>query len=223
MTDPKKVFIVGGNNTIAEMFIKEGYTITKRADDCDLAVFTGGEDVNPALYGQECHKATHYNTNRDVNERGIFLYLFDRDVPMIGICRGGQFLNVMSGGAMYQDVENHTRSHDMLILDADKVITVTSTHHQMMKPGPEAFILATAVEGGKREYYDKRNLISEVSKEDYEVLYYPSTGCVCFQPHPEYAGNSPALKPMVEYFFELVDELFEMKAKSRADKRSLAA
>ena len=219
----KKVFIVGGNNTIAEMFIKAGYAITKRADECDLAVFTGGEDVTPALYGQERHKATHFSIQRDLNERSVFTYLFDKDVPMIGICRGGQFLNVMSGGQMYQDVENHTRTHEMLILDQDKVITVTSTHHQMMMPGPEAFILATAVEGGKREYYDKRNLITELSKEDYEVLYYASTGCICFQPHPEYAGNSPALQPMVEYFFELVEELFEAKATARSAKRELAA
>ncbi len=66
-----------------------------------LVCFTGGSDVSPELYGHRnlesgCNKA------RDEKEVLIFEMAKKHGIPMTGICRGSQFLNVMCGGTMVQ-------------------------------------------------------------------------------------------------------------------------
>ncbi len=68
-------------------------------------LLTGGHDVNPALYGEEpipeCGKS---NPERDFMERIILDLALQNDIPVLGICRGIQFLNVFLGGTLYQDL-----------------------------------------------------------------------------------------------------------------------
>lgn len=71
----------------------------------DGFLFTGGPDVDPALYGQKkedfcgaiCEK-------RDAMEMKLFRLTFDLDKPILGICRGIQLMNVALGGTLYQDI-----------------------------------------------------------------------------------------------------------------------
>ena len=63
--------------------------------DFGLVLFTGGEDVHPSLYNDTSPKrycAT--NLSRDKIEQDIFKVALDNSIPMTGICRGSQFLNV---------------------------------------------------------------------------------------------------------------------------------
>lgn len=201
-----KVYIISGSYQYSRLFFKLGYTEVDSVEKADLICFTGGEDVTPALYGQKPHRSTYSNQHRDDKEGAIFRRALELSIPMAGICRGGQFLNVMSGGAMYQDVSKHTTPHMLTDIFTGDEILVTSTHHQMMKPSKYAKIIATANLGGWREHYDEKDVLvhEPISETDYEVVYYAETNCLCFQPHPEIVGERPQFAGMVGYFEELL-------------------
>jgi GMP synthase-like glutamine amidotransferase len=201
-----KVHIISGSHQYSRLFFKLGYTEVASVEEADLVCFTGGEDVTPALYGQKAHRSTYSNQHRDDREGVFFRRALELGIPMVGICRGAQFLNVMSGGAMYQDVSEHTTPHMLTDIFTGDEILVTSTHHQMMKPSKDAKIIATAKLGGWREHYDEKDVLvhEPVSEVDYEVVYYSATRCLCFQPHPEMVGESKTFASMVSYFDTLV-------------------
>ncbi len=73
---------------------------------CDGIVFTGGGDVNPKLYGEA---PTEYvqgiDEQRDLFECMLLEKSLLRQLPVLGICRGLQAINVFFGGSLYQDVE----------------------------------------------------------------------------------------------------------------------
>ncbi len=200
-----KAYIINGDSAYRALFTKLGFAITNSLSEATLAVFTGGADVSPHLYGQEMHPQTFNDTLRDEQERKLFNECVERKIPMVGICRGGQFLNVMNGGAMYQHVTKHA-GRDHLITDArtGETVWVTSTHHQMFKPSPEAVLVAFSTLMGDREWIETGVLKREQSETDYEVVYYEKTRSLCFQPHPEYSG--PDYSGMVDYFSRLVGE-----------------
>ncbi|HEY9660041.1 MAG TPA: gamma-glutamyl-gamma-aminobutyrate hydrolase family protein, partial [Allocoleopsis sp.] len=130
----KKVCIINGGDTYRRMFTDMGFTPCDTLDEADLVCFTGGADVSPELYGHKEHPSTFASKFRDEEEMVLYKEAVKLQKPLVGICRGGQFLNVMSGGEMYQDVTKHTMSHDLTDLETGEVVYVTSTHHQMMKP-----------------------------------------------------------------------------------------
>ena len=103
-----RVFVVGSSfGAYHDMFRRYGWEIAKSYDEADLLQYTGGEDVSPSLYGRTKHPRSYINRERDMRERIIFLRALKDGKPQAGICRGGQFLNVMCGGSLWQDVNNH--------------------------------------------------------------------------------------------------------------------
>ena len=70
---------------------------------------TGGEDWNPALYGQkpEPHGATDCNDIRDMSDLYLIREALKMDIPMLCVCRGAQGLNIALGGALIQDVPGY--------------------------------------------------------------------------------------------------------------------
>lgn len=203
----KNVFIEAGGFDYKLMFITLGYTVVPEPEEADLIVFTGGADVSPHMYGDKAHPATFNHTYRDAKEERLFAFAKEKDIPCVGICRGGQFLNVMSGGRMYQDVTKHTAPHYITDHFTGEVIYVSSTHHQMMMPGGDAQVVATSNLKGNREWYDLEIFRKDVADEDYEVLFYERTKCLCFQPHPEFTGVP--YEGMTSYFKSLIDRYLE--------------
>lgn len=137
----KKVFIVGGCFLTNQLFIQNGWSSVTNIHEADLVVFTGGADVSPSLYNAPVHPTTHFDTNRDEREIQIFALCQELKKATVGICRGGQFLNVMGGGEMYQNVSRHGNAHNIVDLETGEVIYVSSTHHQMMIAVLEGFII----------------------------------------------------------------------------------
>lgn len=201
-SEHEKVYIVGHESAIEAMFRARGYQVTYDPDEAgiDLVCFTGGADVSPIYYQQKTLPGTSCNPTRD--EREIAIYKRFIDTPKVGICRGGQFLNIMSGGRMFQDMNGHGRDHITLdLLIYKKALWMTSTHHQMMIPGVNGHVLAIA----KQSTYKKSALATEeVIPYDIEVVYYESTKSLCFQPHPEYVDKNHDCNI---YFFELLNTL----------------
>ncbi len=191
-----RVLIIHSSKQYEDMWKELGFSLATTLKDADVVCFTGGEDVTPAYYDAKKHDQTFNNPIRDAKEALFFDDALAMGVPMVGICRGGQFLNVMNGGAMYQHVTKHCGNHHLTDAHTGESVLVSSTHHQMMKPSEDAVIVATANLKGDREWYEGQVFKKDVSDEDIEVVYYPMTQSLCFQPHPEFTGY-PGMR---EYF-----------------------
>ena len=81
---------------------EESDDLTQLISLCDGLLFTGGQDVSPALYG-ETPKGTcgEICSARDRMEQVLLHLALERDLPVLGICRGIQFLNAALGGAKH--------------------------------------------------------------------------------------------------------------------------
>lgn len=202
----KSVFIVAGNAEYRKMFVDRGWDVVASPEDADLIQFTGGADVSPAMYGEYPHPSTHFSPERDRAEHFLYMEYIGKK-PMAGICRGGQFLNVMNGGTLYQHVDGHAIGGTHVAYTSDqREIQVTSTHHQMMRPGKLSKVLATAQESDSKEYMRGKLKVIDNGRDqpDVEAVLYKQTRCLCFQPHPEF-GRAP--KECTDYYFELLEEI----------------
>ena len=165
----------------------------------DLILFTGGEDVNPDMYGEKEGKYTSVNKKRDEKESNI--YWNYPKVPKLGICRGSQFLTVMSGGKLIQHVENHGRDHTIQVENKGRY-NMTSTHHQMMYPFKmnknEYELIGYSEFFRSKTYLNGNNEEIETTKDflEAEIVYYPNTNSLCIQGHPEYSHCEQRTKDM---------------------------
>ncbi|MEM7274047.1 MAG: gamma-glutamyl-gamma-aminobutyrate hydrolase family protein [Actinomycetota bacterium] len=75
----------------------------------DGIVLSGGADLAPELYGAEPDGHGHYEPERDRLELDLLDAALDGDLPVLGICRGLQLLNVHHGGTLHQHVPEHAR------------------------------------------------------------------------------------------------------------------
>lgn len=84
---------------------EEEQVLGQLAYEIDGFLMTGGQDVSPALYGEERLDSCGEDLPvRDGMESRIFQLCLERDVPVLGICRGIQLMNVLLGGTLYQDL-----------------------------------------------------------------------------------------------------------------------
>jgi anthranilate/para-aminobenzoate synthase component II len=196
------VFVEDGDYLIKAMVRSEfGWQIQRDlTEDTDVVIFSGGADVSPELYGER-NVGSYCNPTRDEYCVGLFEAFKG---PKIGICRGAQFLNVVSGGRMWQDVDNHGRSHLVRDQRSLKEYYCTSTHHQMMRPGPDAQVVGIASPARSMNRISATEVEKFFAGTDIEVLWYETTNSLCFQPHPEYDGHPEC----TQYFSELVSEFF---------------
>lgn len=174
--------------------------LVNRPGDIALVVFSGGSDVNPALYGEKCGRYTHFSAARDEYERRMFDLAQAANIPKVGICRGSQWLCVMAGGKLVQDLRNHGGDHTVRT-DDGRLIVTNSTHHQMQLPPADARVLAWAEPRLSTHYLDGDNRPIVVDRE-IEVVHYPSINAVGIQYHPEWL---PTDHPCVRYALEVVE------------------
>lgn len=72
----------------------------------DGVVITGGHDVEPVLYAAEPEVEPNYDSARDALEMAIIDDALSRGLPLLGICRGAQLLNVHRGGSLHQELRS---------------------------------------------------------------------------------------------------------------------
>lgn len=185
-----KIFVVGSQKHYAQW---TGFTLVPSIHQADIVMFTGGEDVNPELYGEKVGDFTSINKKRDIEEEAIFKQATKMNKKMIGICRGAQFLTVMSGGKLIQHVNNHgvSRGHGMYNTLTNDIINITSTHHQMLYPfnmeknlyqiiGYSADQLSnTYLNGDNEEIMLPKDFVEP------EIVLYKNTNALAIQCHPE--------------------------------------
>jgi putative glutamine amidotransferase len=138
---------------------------------CDGILFTGGMDIEPALFGEEKWNDTVETTpDRDRSESLIFRLAEERQLPILGICRGIQMMNVYYGGTLYQDIPTQAPTevthsmgaslgktcHDCIVepnsplhlLTGRDKIAVNSFHHQAVKDVAPGFSVMARCEDG---------------------------------------------------------------------------
>jgi len=206
----KRVFIVGNQiKDYALLFQTRNLQFmgTRKIEEADVVVFTGGADINPRLYGERAIPSTAFSETRDTADMAAW-HATQKHQVCVGICRGAQFLNVMCGGTLWQDISHHKYDHHIIDRMTGTRVWATSTHHQQMIPGEGARIVATAgVAMTKKSdgaiWTRPVNQMGEVisidgDRVDYEVIEYPERNVLCFQPHPEIDRAS---LPLRNYFF----------------------
>jgi putative glutamine amidotransferase len=74
----------------------------------DGLLLAGGADIDPASYGESAHAETHDTVpERDAFEIAMTRAAIERDIPVLGICRGMQLINVALGGTLVQHLPEH--------------------------------------------------------------------------------------------------------------------
>lgn len=135
----------------------------KKKLDYDLIIFSGGEDINPALYGQP-NKSSSYSDNRDAIEKNVFFNATDRNIRILGVCRGHQLINAILGGSLIQDLYTvgvpHRGQHGFDFNKQDWIPDmVNSMHHQgVIQAGKYMNIVAT--HGGVIEATASNRIVS---------------------------------------------------------------
>lgn len=186
-------------------------TRTTNMDEADIVILTGGEDINPAIYGAAPHSTTFFDADRDRRDIEVFEYCVKNGIPMLGVCRGAQLIHAMMGGKLYQHVDNHNSPHDMFDLKTHRVLRkISSVHHQMCMEdstiGME--VIATAAVSNNRWANEHINHGRNKGR-DVEAFFYRDIAALGIQGHPEYQGYLEftrwCLEKMQHYFCDNPD------------------
>ncbi len=100
----RSVLAAGGVPVVLSPLVGPSYA-ARALDGVDALILTGGEDMAPAWYQTEPHpKANPPSRERDLFELALFAAARQRELPILGICRGIQVVNVALGGTLWQDL-----------------------------------------------------------------------------------------------------------------------
>jgi putative glutamine amidotransferase len=173
-----------------------------------LLLFTGGEDISPALYGETSPYQGARLSLRCQWEMAWYLWALKNNIPMFGTCRGVQFFTAMNHGRLIQHVDNHLGGHPVTLTQEDRSFRVNSIHHQMCVPDPEHSVLlayATNV-APRRQLPDPAPsyLMHEDVFMEPEAIWFPKVRALGVQWHPEgmsddSEANKWVLSRMEEY------------------------
>ncbi|HEV8252017.1 MAG TPA: gamma-glutamyl-gamma-aminobutyrate hydrolase family protein [Candidatus Limnocylindria bacterium] len=183
--------------------------LTERASTADRAaafeamdglLLSGGADIDPARYGEAPAGSRVAEPGRDALEHEAFHAALAAGLPVLGVCRGLQAINVFSGGSLVQHLEGHESGaypsaavtrHRLELTDGSRLaailgdssdLQVNSYHHQAITPdrlAPGLQISAVA------EHTDAGRLVEGVESSD------PRHWLVGVQCHPERTESSP--------------------------------
>ena len=149
--------------------VADKHVIINTLEHIDALILSGGADINPLWVGEEPSTKLHgINQERDLAELLIARLAYNRQIPMLGICRGIQTLAAAFGGKVSQDISDvatvkHSQDADRsepthsVIVENDSVLyslygseklMVNSFHHQAVADGGDKFrIVAKSADG----------------------------------------------------------------------------
>lgn len=160
-----------GGTPILLPLIQNDSCITDFLNIVDGILLSGGVDADPFLYGEEPQpKMGRIDVDRDRVEMSLIPRILEMDMPVLGICRGIQSLNVGAGGTLYQDISmipsttlKHRQeaprwygTHTIYIQEGSRLldilghstIRVNSFHHQAVKEAAPGFVISAVTSDG---------------------------------------------------------------------------
>lgn len=176
-------------------WLGDNYEPTRDINSADFVLFTGGEDINPRIYGQKVHPTTHFSFQRDEYEISLFNQAVARKIPKIGICRGAQLITALSGGELWQNVR-HPSYHKIKTIYGTE-LTSNSLHHQMAKldkMNPADYKLIAWADNVSKIKEDGNGVFSQEGYKEPEMVYFKNTDAFVMQYHPEFAPQSEFAK-----------------------------
>lgn len=210
------------NNDYVEAVVKAGgipyiiplteseEVIKEQAKFIDGLIMSGGQDVNPLLFGEEpCKELGDILPKRDFFDMNLLREVVAQNKPVLGICRGEQIMNVTFGGTLYQDLKfsegtyiKHNQkklpnfaTHTVKITDGSKLYDVlgkeayiNSFHHLAVK---------SVAPGFKVVGYSKDGVVEAIEKEGDQFV-------LGVQWHPEMLHRE--YKNMLKLFETLVEK-----------------
>jgi putative glutamine amidotransferase len=168
----------------------------------DGLLITGGGDLDPARFGAEIDGADPPDPGRDELDEAAYRAAVERGVPVLGVCRGLQVVNVFEGGSLVQHLEGHesepypsprVTSHPIAlapgsrlarILSTTETLVVNSYHHQAVRQDQLAPTLRTTATA---EHDEHGLLVEALEAAD------PERWLIGIQCHPERTESSPAV------------------------------
>lgn len=174
-----------------------------------ILVLWGGEDISPSLYKHRAipNSGPEFLSMRDRKEVSLASEALKRGYPIIGVCRGAQFLCGLAGGALYQDTSGHAtgQTHPVRIGKTDELIDMNSYHHQMLCLNGTEHELIGWSEDRLSRYYDgdMDNLRDTYPLVEPEVVYFPKLNAFAVQGHPEWMEPDSR---MVQFCLEQIKE-----------------
>ena len=175
-------------------FLSNEQELNQLMEMCDGFLLTGGHDISPEIYHEEPMEGLIDSCpKRDLMESVVLKRAIEEDIPVLGICRGLQFINAVLGGSLYQDLPTQYPSktrhrqkppYDLPVHEVDIVegsplhgclkmekLPVNSCHHQGVKRVAEGLeVMATSTDG----------IVEAVYKPDHHFLW-------AVQWHPEFS------------------------------------
>ena len=184
------------------MIIPPAGDMTMLLDSIDGLIVSGGPDISPANYNEEPGPmTTEFYPEQDYSEMGLIERALERDMPLLGICRGMQILSVAHGGRMHQHLdttpghEGHggffgkSTEHGVVVEGGSQLasimgdsFTVNSLHHQGVSDAGSLEVSARA---------DHDGLIEGVERKDKKF-------CLGVQWHLERKGHDLLFSALIQ-------------------------
>lgn len=160
-------------------------------DACDGFLFSGGLDLDPALYGEEV-KFDNVETDpaRDDFEKAIFPLVYKTGKPVLGICRGLQGINVFLGGSLFQHIDGHSQrptpgtepTQRVKVVEGSKLheitgeneLTVNTFHHQAINRVAVCLAVDAVAEDGTIEAVHHKERDFFVAVQWHPEIYFKS-------------------------------------------------
>lgn len=185
--------------------------------NADAFVLWGGTDIHPSYYGQSPHPLNGAPSNpseRDVWEWKAMLHCKANNIPIIGVCRGAQFLCAFAGGKVVQHMMGHNSGNHAIVDIKGSVYPATSSHHQMLDLyGSKYELLAWTPanlskvymgETAKTPDHIRLQMEKGVFKEP-EIVYFPDVNGLAIQGHPEWSNATDTfVKECNKYVVDLL-------------------
>lgn len=125
--------VMAGGAPVLVPVISDIHTLTSIVEDLDGLIFSGGGDIHPEYLGEApIPELGATDACRDEYDFLLLKLAFDRQVPVFGICRGHQLINVAFGGTLYQDI--HAQHPREALRHSQEEARDVATHTVVLAP-----------------------------------------------------------------------------------------
>jgi microsomal dipeptidase-like Zn-dependent dipeptidase/gamma-glutamyl-gamma-aminobutyrate hydrolase PuuD len=162
----------------------DGIVLREIVANLDGLLMTGGEDVDPQWYNESPRQQLgSVDPERDEYDIKLVKLAADRNIPILGICRGEQLINVAFGGTLYQDIPSQ-RDAKTLIKHVQKMPGKYPSHKASVAAGSQLADVIGAGELGVNTFHHQA--VKDVAPGFRPVAYSPDSVVEAIEAYPEY-------------------------------------